>query len=252
MVKEIKITDPITYEEQPDGGQTPMVDPYDGCQLDCPYCFQLTDKDFNKNIYVNTNIADLLKDRLSSWNKEETIYLGSRCDPYMPLEEKYGLTRRCMLVLNELGINTMITTKADNNLIFRDIEILQNFNAEITVLMGMSNLNQIDKGVLNNGVLTANALCDKGVSVQAFITPILPYIMDIDSIVVALNPSIPIFLDKLRIESNTIQAERMMSFVKHKYPEYTKKYNEVINGDEIYYAKLVDRFADNERIKVIF
>jgi hypothetical protein len=32
MIKEIMISEPITYEEQPDGGETPMIDPYDGCQ----------------------------------------------------------------------------------------------------------------------------------------------------------------------------------------------------------------------------
>ena len=251
MVNEVKITDPITYEGQPDGGQTPIIDPYDGCQLDCPYCFQLSDKDFSKNISVNTNIADLLEDRLRSWNKKETIYLGSRCDPYMPLEEKYELTRSCLLVLNELHINTMIVTKSDNNLIFRDIDILKNFSAEMTILMGMSNLNQIDKGALNNGVLTANTLADKSVSVWAFVTPMLPYIMDIDSIIMALNPDIPVFLDKLRIESNTVRR-KMMRFVKKRFPEYTEQYNEIFNGDERYFAELTAKFADNDRIKILY
>ena len=252
MVKEITITDPITYEEQPDGGQTPMIDPYDGCQLDCPYCFQLYDREFNKNIFVNTNIADLLKDRLNSWNKEEPIYLGSRCDPYMPLEEKYELTRKCLLILNELGINTMIVTKSDNNLILRDIDILMNFNAEITVLMGMSNLKQVNKGVLNNGILTANTLYDMDVSVRAFITPVLPYIMDIDSIITALNPNIPVYIDKLRIESNTVQAERMMCFINNNFPEYARQYAEIINGNEHYYIEMTDKYADNDRLKILF
>ena len=66
MIKEIKITDPITYEGQPDGGRTPMIDPYDGCQLCCPYCFQQNNINWNKDIYVNVNIAELLKERLKT------------------------------------------------------------------------------------------------------------------------------------------------------------------------------------------
>ena len=122
MIKETEVVDPITYERQPDGGKTPIIDPYDGCQLCCPYCWQLSDENWNRNIYVNINIADLLKDRLASWDKKETVYLGSRCDPYMQIEKKYSLTRKCLSVLNELRINTMITTKSDNVLIFRDID----------------------------------------------------------------------------------------------------------------------------------
>ena len=253
MIKEIKISDPITYEGQPDGEKVPMIDPYDGCQLNCPYCWQLSNQDWNKSIFVNTNIADLLKNRLNLWNKEDEIYLGSRCDPYMPIEEKYGLTRKCLQVLNELEINTMITTKSDNNLIFRDVDILKNFSAEMTVLMGMTNINQIGKGINNDNILTANKLFDNCVSTWAFITPILPYIMDIDAIIAALNPGIPVFLDKLRIKSDTVQAENMMRFIKRDFPEYTKQYDEIINGnDELYYTELIDKYADDSRIKILF
>jgi len=214
MIKEITISDPITFEGQPDGGKTPMIDPYDGCQICCPYCWQLSDESWNKNIFVNMNIADLLKDRLVAWDKTETIYLGSRCDPYMQIEEEYSLTRKCLQVLNELSISTMITTKSDNDLIFRDIDILTSFKADITVLMGITNINQIGKGVQNNNILTANKLNKNGVSVWCFITPVLPYIMDVEGIIAELSADIPIFLDKLRIKRNTIQAQNMERFIK--------------------------------------
>ena len=208
------VSDPITYEGQPDGGRTPIIDPYDGCQLHCPYCFQLSDENWNKNIYVNINIADLLKDRLNSWVKTEPVYWGSRCDPYMQIEEEYRLTRKCLSALNELRINTMITTKSDNNLIFRDIDIIKNFQAEMTVLMGITNINQIGKGVKNNNILTANKLRDNGIAVWVFITPVLPYIMDVEAIISVLNPDIPVFLDMLRINKDTIQAKMMMNYIK--------------------------------------
>ncbi|MCL2775995.1 MAG: hypothetical protein FWD71_22020 [Oscillospiraceae bacterium] len=204
MIIEKTISEPITYEIPPDGNKTPIIDPYDGCQFNCPYCFQLSDETWNKNIYAHINIDELLKDRLDSWDKTNTIYLGSRCDPYMKLEEKYCLTRKCLLILDELQINTMITTKSDNNLIIRDIDILKSFHAEITVLMGITNINQIKKGVQNNNIITANNLYDNGITVWGFITPVLPYIMDIESIISAINPNIPIFLDKLRFTGNTL------------------------------------------------
>ena len=211
MIKEIMVENPITYEMQPDGSETPIVDPYDGCQLYCPYCFQLDDTSWNKDIYVNVNIADALKERLASWVKTDEIYIGSRCDPYMQLEEKYGLTRKCLSVLSDLKINTMIVTKSDNNLIFRDIDILCNFGADLTVLLGIANINQIGKGILNDNIRTANKLHESGVPVWVFITPVLPYVMNVEEIISELHGDIPIYLDKLRIKNNTIQSKNIIN-----------------------------------------
>jgi DNA repair photolyase len=252
MIKEIKIADPITYEGQPDGGRTPMIDPYDGCQLCCPYCFQQNDIDWNKDIYVNVNIAELLNERLKTWLKDETIYLGSRCDPYMQLEENYGLTSKCLSILNNFKINTMITTKSDNELIFKDIDILKNFQAEITVLMGITNINQIGKGKDNKNIQTANKLFNEGIRVWAFITPILPYIMNVDEIISVINPDIPIYLNKLRLE-DTIQIKNTIKFIEQSYPKYTEKYNELIyENNEEYFDEIKRKYSNNKRINILF
>ena len=252
MIKEILIKDPITYEGQPDGGRTPMIDPYDGCQLCCPYCFQQNDINWNKNIYVNINIAELLNERLKNWPKNETIYLGSKCDPYMELEKKYGLTKKCLSALNELKIDVMITTKSDNDLIFRDLDIIKNYQAQLTILMGITNMNQIGKRSQNKNIINANKLFNEGVNVWVFITPILPYIMDVEEIISALNPNIPIYLDKLRVENN-IQINNIMEYIKRSYPEYTQKYNEIINGNnDEYFNEIKKQYINNERIKILF
>jgi len=252
MIKEILIKDPITYEGQPDGGRTPMIDPYDGCQLCCPYCFQQNDINWNKNIYVNINIAELLNERLENWSKNETIYLGSKCDPYMELEKKYGLTKKCLSVLNELKIDTMITTKSDNDLIFRDFDIIKNYQAQMTILIGITNINQIGKRSQNKNIINANKLFNEGANVWVFITPILPYIMDVEEIISALNPNIPIYLDKLRVENN-IQINNIMEYIKRSYPKHTQKYNEIINGNnDEYFNEIKKQYINNERIKILF
>ena len=252
MIKEILIEDPITYEEQPDSGRTPMIDPYDGCQLCCPYCFQIGDAKWNRNIYVNMNIADLLRERLATWVKTDELYIGSRCDPYMQMEEKYGLTRKCLSILNDFSINTMIVTKSDNNLIFRDLDILKNFSAELTVLLGISNINQIGKGVQNENILTANKLKENGVTVWIFVTPVLPYAMNVDEIISELNTDIPVFLDKLRINNDTI-AKNMTEFIKQNYPMHFNCYERIIyESDEDYYNDLKKTYSNDNRVKFIF
>ena len=171
----------------------------------------------------------------------------------MPLEEEYSLTRKCLLVLDQLRINTMITTKADSNLIFRDIELLKNFKAEMTVLMGMSNMNQVGKETQNNNILAANKLSDNGIAVWAFLTPVLPHIMNVGEIISALNADMPIFLDKLRINANTIQAEKMTRFIERNFPEYIKQHDAIINeNDESYFDDLVDTYVDNDRVHILF
>ena len=252
MICERVITDPITDEGQPDGGWTPILDPYEGCQFCCPYCFQWGDESWNQDVYVNTNIAELLGARLAEWPKEETIYLGSRCDPYMPLEATYQLTRECLAILDELHINTMITTKADTGLIFRDINLLKSFKAELTILMGMSNINQVCKGSQNENVLAANRLHESGVRVWAFITPVLPYIMDVEAMIAAIDPGIPVFLDKLRIVNGAVQT-KMQEFVARRFLEFAEAYNAIIfGGDERYYRDLERKYANDKRVKFLF
>jgi len=229
-----------------------MIDPYDGCQFNCPYCFQTNDESWNKDIYVHTNIADLLKNRLNTWTKTETIYLGSKCDPYMPLEEEYCLTQKCLSELNELQINTMIATKSDNNLIFRDIDLLKNFKAEITVLMGISNINQVEKGLENKNILNANRLFENGVTVWVFIAPVLPHIMNTDDIISTLHQDIPVFLDKLRITSGGMQ-KRTMDYINNQFPQYHMEYEKIVyDNDETYFMKMVEKYKDNKRLTFLF
>jgi DNA repair photolyase len=119
--------------------------------------------------------------------------------------------------------------------------------------MGISNINQIEEGAQSNNILTANNLVDNGVRVWGFITPVLPYIMDVEEIIEALNKDIPVFLDKLMIEADTIQATNMKKFIRQHYPEYIDQYNKIIyENDERYFDELTGKYANNSRIKNSF
>ncbi len=253
MIIEIDIDNPFTIEGQPDEGRTIMIDPYDGCQLLCPYCFQRTDPDWNKNIYVKQNIVEVLNKNYSDHSTSEILYFGSKCDPYMQLESTYHLTRKCLEVLKKGTVEVMITTKSDNGLILDDLELLKSFGSRLTVLMGMANINQVGKGINSRNIEIANLLHNNGIKVWAFITPILPYIMDVDSLINALNPKIPIFLDKLRIFSEENLNIEMEDFISSKYPQFISQYQRIIhNNDEEYYYELKKKYCNNPRIKFLF
>jgi len=105
----------------------------------------------------------------------------------------------------------------------------------------------------NYYILVANNLVDNGIPVWAFITPILPYIMDIEEIIDALHEDIPIYLDKLRIEKKTVQADNMKKFIRRHYPEYIHQYNKIIQeNNESYLEEVMREYTNNNRVKILF
>lgn len=125
----------------------------------------MDDENRNKDIFVKTNMPELIKEQLKDWNREKTLYIGIRCDPYLKIEEKYELTRNCLMELNKLNIPVMITTKAHYDIILRDIDIMKEYSSKLTILLGLSNLNQLcDKEKINNNINIANKLYDNGIN----------------------------------------------------------------------------------------
>ena len=256
MLKEIVVDRAVTYEYPPDGTTVPIIDPYDGCTLKCPYCFQLNDEDWNRHIQVKQNIADLLPQELIHWNKEKTVYLGSRCDPYMELERSYQLTRKCLMELAKLNLDCMVTTKSGSKLIFRDLDIIKAMGNKFTLLLGLSNLEQLQKSddfTLMSNIQTANQMHQMGIRVWVFITPILPGITDVDLMINALNPDIPVFLDKVRVKPNTKPARTLESYIKRHYPHLVGIYDDIIYKDrDVYYESNRTRWSNQYRIKFVF
>lgn len=256
MIKEIIEKELITFEYPPDGGKIPIIDPYDGCTIRCPYCFQMDDSNWNKDIFVKLNMPELIKNTLNDWNRSETIYIGSRCDPYHEIEGKYELTRKCLIELDKLNIPIMITTKAHYGIILRDIDLIKNYSSDITILLGLSNLTQIlnsNKNRVIENINLTNFLYDEGINVWTFITPILPGITDVDKMINKLNSNIPVYLDKLRIKKDSVQMAKVLSFIQNNYSNLYNEYEHIINNDtNIYIDELREKYKDNSRIKFIF
>ncbi len=55
--------------------------------------------------------------------KRGTIWFASVCDPYQPLEERYGLTRRCLEVLAGRDFPVEIQTKSAR--VRRDLDVIR-------------------------------------------------------------------------------------------------------------------------------
>ena len=91
MFRKVEINNALEKEVQPDNTAVISIDAYNGCQLQCPYCFQMNNKEWSCNIDVRTNIAEVLRENLKKLEDPNTeLFVGSLSDPYMDIEKEYG------------------------------------------------------------------------------------------------------------------------------------------------------------------
>jgi DNA repair photolyase len=92
-----------------------------------------------------------------------------------------------------------------------------------------------------------------GITVWAFITPILPGITDVNKMIGSLNEDIPVFLDQLRIEKGTIPMEKMLEYINNKYPNLKTTYEDIIfNNTNEYISELRNTWKNDHRVKFVF
>lgn len=123
----------VNKVDSPDLGLMQSVNPYQGCEHGCIYCYARNSHeywgysaglDFESKIIVKQNAPELLEKTFASkgWNALP-IALSGNTDCYQPAERNYRLTRRLLQVCLKWGNPVGIITK--NSLILRDLDILK-------------------------------------------------------------------------------------------------------------------------------
>lgn len=250
MFREVEINNALEKEIQPDNTAVISIDAYNGCQLQCPYCFQMNNKEWSCNIDVRINIADMLRENLKELEDPNTeLFVGSLSDPYMDIEKEYGLTRKILEVLKDTTFRVYITTKAVNGLILRDLELLRSFKVKPVILLGLSHIVEASKGASHCNIEIAQKLSKAGIPVRVFLTPVLPYVMNVDEMIEAISEDIPIYLDKLRVFEKGNQNVKIYNWIKNDYPMYEQEYHKILfEADEKYYYDLVHKYKENKQI----
>ncbi len=256
MIKEISCETTIGYEYPPDGGKVPVLDAYDGCQLCCPYCFQWNDRTWNQDILVKTNFPAILTHELGTWDTTQTLYVGSRGDPYMALEGRYRLTRQTLRVLQTHGIPCILSTKSNVPAFFDDIDLFLEFRDSLVICLGQANMAHLrwtsDQRELPN-IRTANELARLGINTWVFITPVLPGITDVRTMIDALPEGMPVFLDKLRLDAESLPGQRFFEHLRANYPELETRYRALAHeGTDPYYAELKEMYRNDARVTFVF
>lgn len=162
---------------------------YRGCTHGCIYCDSRS-KCYNfthtfEDIEVKQNAPELLEKALRSKRKKCMIGTGAMCDPYMHCEERLGITRRCLELIDQYDFGLAIQTKSD--LILRDLELLKSINekAKCVVQMTLTTYDEELCKVLEPNVCTTKRrvevlkVCkDHGIPTVVWLDPILPFIND--------------------------------------------------------------------------
>ena len=165
------------------------INPYQGCQHRCGYCYATYEwsPEFYDKIYAKSNAAEVLENQLKSWKSEtiEPVMVSSATDPYQPAEIRYGLTRKCVEVLQKYDVPYYVFTKS--TIISRDLHLHERYKDNCFLVWSITTCNEKVRRVIEPGTPPAssmfaviNKFVDAGIRCGVNIDPILPLITDSD------------------------------------------------------------------------
>ncbi|CAG0971880.1 hypothetical protein BURK1_01268 [Burkholderiales bacterium] len=122
----------VTRNDSPDIPFTQSINPYQGCEHGCIYCYARPSHayldhspgiDFETKLYAKPGAATLLRAELARPGYVcDPIALGTNTDPYQPVEREWKVTRSILEVLAETQHPFSIVTKSA--LVLRDLDLI--------------------------------------------------------------------------------------------------------------------------------
>ena len=195
QIIEEKAASIITRNQSPDIPFTQSINPYQGCEHGCSYCYARPTHayrnlspgvDFETIIFAKVNAAELLRRELSKPGYTcEVISLGANTDPYQPAERKLGITRAILEVCAEFNQPVGIVTK--NAMVERDLDLLVPMAQKHLVNVFMS-VNNLDHEIARRleprcsaptrRLQAIRTLSQAGVPVGVLVAPVIPFLND--------------------------------------------------------------------------
>ncbi len=195
QVIEEKAASIIARNQSPDIPFTQSVNPYQGCEHGCSYCYARPTHayrnlspgvDFETRIFAKVNAAELLRKELSRPGYRcDVISLGANTDPYQPAERRLGITRSVLEVCSEFNQPVGIVTK--NAMVERDLDILVPMAQRRLVNVFLS-VNNLDHDIARRleprcsaparRLQAISALSRAGVPAGVLVAPVIPFLND--------------------------------------------------------------------------
>ncbi|WP_265421770.1 PA0069 family radical SAM protein [Aeromonas salmonicida] len=190
-VKEITARSIISYNRSPDVPFGRSINPYQGCEHGCIYCYARPSHaylelspglDFETRLFAKLNAAELLRREFAKPGYQpDTIVLGANTDPYQPIEHHYRLTRQLLEVMQAHRHPVGIITKSA--MILRDLDLLVELAREglCQVMVSVTTLNETLRRQLEPRASTGTGrlkviekLAQAGVPVGVLAAPMIP------------------------------------------------------------------------------
>ena len=157
---------------------------YKGCTHGCVYCYapSLTHDERRWGSYVDAKVnAPAILEREVRKLERDEVFLSSASDPYQPVEAKYGLTRKCLQVLQRNRFPVSVLTRSP--LVLRDLDLLEKL-AWVKVGMSITTVpdRQFEPGVppLQRRIETLKELGRAGIETFVSLAPVIPGVMMVD------------------------------------------------------------------------
>lgn len=173
------------------------INPYNGCLFGCLYCYAAQiarwhhpNEEWGSYLDVKINAPELLKKQLEQLQKRSgkknfgSIFFSSVTDPYLGLEAKYQLTKKCLEVLIDFGYEGEIEIQTKSPLVTRDVDLLKKLKRvsigfTVTTLEDkVSRFLEVKAPPVSLRLEALKQLHQEGIITYAFVGPILPYFMN--------------------------------------------------------------------------
>ena len=181
----------INKVDSPDLGLQFSMNPYQGCEHGCIYCYARNSHqywgfsaglDFESKIIIKENAPLLLEKAFQNKNWNPTpIMLSGNTDCYQPIERKLQITRKMLQILLKYKNPVSIITK--NSLILRDCDILAELATDNLVQVNVS-ITSLDENLRQaleprtasalKRLKTIEALAKLNIPVRVMAAPIIP------------------------------------------------------------------------------
>jgi len=222
-----------------------VANPYGGCTHRCRYCYACFMKRFtghDEDWGTFLDIKEYESDKLPKSLDGKTVLLSSVTDPYNPYEAKFHKSRMILERLRETGAHIELLSKSD--LMVRDLDLLRQM-PDLSVGISLNTLDDgfrkdIEPGApsVQRRLKALETLHDAGITTYLFVSPIFPYITDIQLLVEAVSDHVDqICFENLNLRG-TAKSE-ILVYIEKKYPQYLDAYKAIYSkGDLSYWEQL--------------
>ncbi len=257
-VREIEAKTILTKSGLP--GADWVINPYNGCSFGCMYCYAAQigrwkhpDEVWGEYVDIKIHAPELLEKELRVLEKKNqsknfgSIFFSSVTDPYMGLEAKYKLTRKCLEVLAHFGYEGEICIQTKSPLVTRDIDILSTFidtKVGFTITTLDDKISRFLEGTAPRASARIKALEDlhkAGIKTYAFVGPLLPSSATKENVTTILDELTQVGISEVWFEHINLQKnikDRLFEYLKNEAPELmidfekteTAQYRENLNA----------------------